>query len=89
MLKNVKLDGNYSLKTLKMHLNHELDDVEYLPSSLQVLWISRNKIINYDFISLSNLKQFYVYVEEGQENVNREDILNLKKNVSFKGDAKW
>ena len=90
-LRDVSLRNNTSIKILKLHLNEELDNVNYLPPSLEVLWFSRNKIVSYNFDILVKMKELNIFSKKDGTKVSRRDMINLREGVQFKGDAdaKW
>ena len=54
-----------------------MENVSYLPPSLEVLWADRKAIVQYDFLELVNLK--FVKIRSGH--TNREELMNIGKEV--------
>ena len=72
-----------------MHLNDELEDVNFIPLSVEVLWFTRNRIIEKDFNLHVQLKEFQVFMKKDGKSVHRRELKALMDGVRFKGDAKW
>ena len=70
-----------SIKILKLHLNEELDHINYLPSSLEVLWFSRNKMVSYNFDALVKMKELMIFSKKDGVKVSRRDMINLREGV--------
>ena len=61
--------------------NKELGPINYMPTTMKVLWVDRQMVDKYDFGNMVNLNKIYVIVYGKEEKMKWRDLKNLRYEV--------